>query len=147
MDKYIDMEAAVKTLEELRVDYLDSQNLKDDEVFSALMRAYARVVGNCINRVKAVPVADVVERDCFDRLLAENDDLRERLRTGAAVRTGKWVKARGSWCTPGGDPVWECSECGKGRHVYGIEHGTYGKDVADGQWVACPNCGAIMEDG
>lgn len=60
------------------------------------------------------------------------------------VRRGKWIKARGSWCTPGGDPVWECSECGKGRHVYGIEHGTYGADVADGQWVSCPNCGALM---
>lgn len=62
----------------------------------------------------------------------------------APVRHGLWVKARGSWCTPGGDPVWECSECGKGRHVYGIEHGTYGSDVADGQWVSCPNCGAKM---
>ena len=61
------------------------------------------------------------------------------------VRHGRWVKARGSWCTPGGDPVWECSECGKGVHVYGIEHGTYGKDIADGQWVACPNCGAKMD--
>ena len=62
------------------------------------------------------------------------------------VVRGKWVKARGSWCTPGGDPVWECSECGKGRHVYGIEHGSYGADVADGQWVACPNCGADMRE-
>ena len=59
---------------------------------------------------------------------------------------GRWVKARGSWCTPGGDPVWECSECGKGKHVYGIEHGTYGADVADGQWVSCPNCGADMRE-
>lgn len=65
---------------------------------------------------------------------------------------GKWVKARGSWCTPGGDPVWECSECGKGVHVYGvdkiisnIEWRSYGRDVADGQWVSCPNCGAMME--
>lgn len=62
------------------------------------------------------------------------------------VKRGKWVKARGSWCTPGGDPVWECSECGKGLHVYGFEHGSYGADVADGQWVACPNCGAMMEE-
>ena len=60
------------------------------------------------------------------------------------VVRGRWVKARGSWCTPGGDPVWECSECGKGQHVYGIEHGSYGADVADGQWVTCPNCGAEM---
>lgn len=71
--------------------------------------------------VKAIPAADV-----------------------RPVKRGKWVKASGSWCTPGGDPVWECSECGKGRHVYGIEHGTYGSDVADGQWVSCPNCGAYM---
>lgn len=57
---------------------------------------------------------------------------------------GKWVQVHG-FVTPGGDPVWECSECGKGMHVYGIEHGTYGSDVADGQWVACPNCGARMD--
>ena len=69
----------------------------------------------------AIPAADVVER-----------------------KRGEWVKARGSWFTPGGDPVWECSLCGKGRHVYGIEHGTYGADIADGQWVSCPNCGADM---
>lgn len=58
---------------------------------------------------------------------------------------GHWVQARGAWFTPGGDPVWECSECGKGRHVYGVEHGTYGSDVADGQWVSCPNCGCVMK--
>lgn len=62
------------------------------------------------------------------------------------VKRGHWVKAKGSWCTPGGDPVWECSECSKGRHVYGIEHGTYGADIADGQWVSCPNCGADMRE-
>lgn len=60
------------------------------------------------------------------------------------VVRGKWIKAPGSWYTPGGDPVWQCSNCGKGRHVYGIEHSTYGQDIADGQWVTCPNCGADM---
>ena len=59
---------------------------------------------------------------------------------------GRWVKVNGYY-TPGGDPVWRCSECGKGQHVYGIEHGSYGADVADGQWVACPNCGAKMMEG
>lgn len=57
---------------------------------------------------------------------------------------GRWVKV-GGFFTPGGDPVWQCSECGKGRHVYGIEHGSYNADVSDGQWLACPNCMAIME--
>ena len=61
------------------------------------------------------------------------------------VEHSRWVKANGSWVTPGGDPVWECFKCGKGKHVYGIEHGTYGSDVSDGQWVSCPNCGAKMD--
>ncbi len=79
-------------------------------------------VDHALQSIKSIPTADV-----------------------QPVKHGKWIKARGSWCTPGGDPVWECSECGKGIHVYGIEHGTYGSDVADGQWVACPNCGARMD--
>ena len=58
--------------------------------------------------------------------------------------TGEWVKVHG-YATPGGDPVWACPKCGKGIHVYGIEHGTYGKDIADHQWVACPNCGAKLK--
>lgn len=59
------------------------------------------------------------------------------------TKIGCWEKVSG-YATPGGDPVWRCSECGKGLHVYGIEHGTYGADIADGQWKACPNCGRIM---
>ena len=60
-------------------------------------------------------------------------------------KKGKWLKICG-YCTPGGDPVWKCSECGKGIHVYGIETNSYNRDVADGhQWVACPNCGAKMK--
>lgn len=58
-------------------------------------------------------------------------------------KTGVWEEVHG-YVTPGGDPVWCCSECGKGLHVYGVEHGTYGKDIADHQWVACPNCGVKM---
>lgn len=60
------------------------------------------------------------------------------------VRHGRWVNVLG-YATPGGDPVWKCSECGKGVHVYGIEHGSYGAEIADGQWVSCPNCGARMD--
>ena len=60
------------------------------------------------------------------------------------VKHGRWVQVHG-YATPGGDPVWACSECGKGRHVYGIEHGSYGADIADQQWVSCPNCGAKMD--
>lgn len=56
----------------------------------------------------------------------------------------KWVKVHG-YVTPGGDPVWQCPKCGKGIHVYGIEHGTYGADIAEHQWVSCPNCGTEMD--
>ena len=98
----------------------------------------------CISRKAAIDA-------CFNGRNNSAHDCAENIRSipAADVRPvvrGKWVKARGSWCTPGGDPVWECSECGKGRHVYGIEHGTYGADVADGQWVSCPNCGADMRE-
>lgn len=58
-------------------------------------------------------------------------------------KKGKWIEVHG-YVTPGGDPVWKCSECGKGMHVYGIEAPSYNRDYADGQWVACPNCGAEM---
>lgn len=58
---------------------------------------------------------------------------------------GYWIKVSG-FVTPGGDPVWQCSVCGKGRHVYGIEASTYNSDVSDHQWVACPNCGSLMEE-
>lgn len=58
-------------------------------------------------------------------------------------KTGKWIKVYG-FATPGGDPVWRCSECGKGLHIYGIEASTYGADIAEHQWVSCPNCGADM---
>lgn len=58
-------------------------------------------------------------------------------------KTGKWQKLHG-YATPGGDPVWCCSECGKGIHVFGVEHNSYGKDIADHQWLSCPNCDTRM---
>lgn len=58
-------------------------------------------------------------------------------------KTSHWVKVPG-YATPGGDPVWACYRCGKGIHVYGIEASTYGKEIAEHQWIACPNCGSVM---
>ena len=59
-------------------------------------------------------------------------------------KKGKWIEVYG-YATPGGDPVWKCSECGKEIHVYGIEAPSYNRDYTDDhQWVACPNCGAEM---
>ena len=73
----------------------------------------------------------------------ELDDLINEEPTVKIDQVAHWVEV-GGFATPGGDPVWACSNCGKGIHVYGIEHGTYGKDIADHQWVACPNCGAVI---
>ena len=70
----------------------------------------------------------------------------ENAPTVDAEKHGHWIKV-GGYVTPGGDPVWCCSECGKGLHVYGVEHNSYGSDIADHQWVACPNCGARMVNG
>ena len=39
--------------------------------------AELRGANKVISRIKAVPAADVVARDCYDRLLAENDELRK----------------------------------------------------------------------
>ena len=73
---------------------------------------------------------------------AESEEQTSKL--SSAEKTGKWVKASG-YASPGGDPVWKCSECGKGIHTYGIEANSYNSDYTDGhQWVACPNCGAKM---
>lgn len=41
------------------------------------------------------------------------------------------------WITPGGDPVWICSNCGGGRHVFGIES-------TESQPKVCPDCGEII---
>lgn len=76
-------------------------------------------------------------------LHAARDNIRLLPSVKLKQKTGEWIKVHG-YVTPGGDPVWKCSECGKGVHVYGIEHGTYGAHISDGQWVSCPNCGADM---
>ena len=56
-----------------------------------------------------------------------------------------WEKVYG-YVTPGGDPVWVCSNCGKGVHIFGAEAMTYNRDISDNhQWVSCPNCGAKMD--
>ena len=70
------------------------------------------------------------------QLIDEQPTIEER-------KKAHWIKVHG-YATPGGDPVWCCSECGKGTHVWGIEHGSYAGDVADQQWLSCPNCDARM---
>ena len=49
-------------------------------------------------------------------------------------KEGTWVRVHG-YCTPGGDPVFKCSNCGEDVHVYGIEHSFNEHEV-------CKNCGS-----
>ena len=50
----------------------------------------------------------------------------------------KWIQDNSqTWFTPGGDPVWICSNCGGGRHVYGIEN-------IDEPKLVCPECANKM---
>lgn len=72
--------------------------------------------------VANLPIVDVVARDCYDRLLAENDELRK-------VRP----RATGFWIEHDDDILgltYECSNCRK----EGMENGRF-----------CGNCGAKME--
>lgn len=53
MAEYIEKDKVIKDLMSIKDDYLDAQYAKkNDEVFVALMRAYARVVQVCIDLVK-----------------------------------------------------------------------------------------------
>ena len=52
----------------------------------------------------------------------------------------EWVRDDSKhWITPGGDPVWVCSNCGGGKHVFGIESMV-------SQPKVCPDCGEGMSN-
>ena len=55
MSDTIDRDAVIQSLAELALEYMDVVGMNEDEVHDALMRAYARVVGNCIECVKRQP--------------------------------------------------------------------------------------------
>ena len=80
--------------------------------------------------------------DLDDNFYDDDDDLDDDAYTERA--RGEWVKVEENVITAGGDPIWICSKCGKGKHVYGMHHRSYNNDISDLQWIACPNCGAIM---
>lgn len=96
-----------------------------------------------------VPAADVVARDCYDRILAENDTMRNQLAevgkkigdTMDDVRPvvrGKWKKRMEEKETPyykSFTPIWSCSECGT----------EYDPSLCM-TINFCPTCGADMRD-
>jgi len=96
--------------------------------------------------MKLIDADSLADKLRYMGYMDDNEELQELIDRFPEERQkkGKWIRV-GGYVTPGGDPVWRCSECGKGKHVWGIEHNSYGADVADQQWVACPNCGIEME--
>lgn len=85
-----------------------------------------------------IPASDVVARDLYDRLLAENDDLRK---VRPVVR-GKWIPDYDytEYDYDGNTPLpeprkfqdgWQCSLCG---------------GYMPSETNFCPNCGAEMEE-
>lgn len=53
----------------------------------------------------------------------------------APVVHGRWKTKRGNYITGGGDPLWECSQCG---HIYGAS-------LLPPKYHFCPNCGCKMK--
>ena len=102
---------------------------------------------------------DVISREEAIRLITNYPGVVDKsvakrilLQMAPAEEVGHWVKVPGYANPDGGPVVWQCSKCGKGRHVYGVygtKHDFYRAadrpDIADGQWLSCPNCGIKME--
>jgi hypothetical protein len=55
VNELINRTAVIQSLAELALEYIDMVGMNKDDVHDALMEAYAKVVGNCIERVKSQP--------------------------------------------------------------------------------------------
>lgn len=130
MDEYIERKAAIKAVE------------KND------CEGYATWA------IKSAPAADVVTRDCYDRILWENDVMRQQLADigkAFAEKMDDVVERKyGKWVDDKGNPVpWDehnkncprhsayCSECGEWLTA-SDEYPVIGN--------FCPNCGADMRE-
>ena len=147
MNDLISRAKAIEALERAK------QNIRHN-IERAIGRAICEILDEVGNGINALPSAEEEsfewcdgckeydqEKHCCHRFSKIINQTVEEVRGTTAI--GEWVKVHG-FVTPGGDPVWRCSNCSKGNHVFGVEHHSYGADIADNQWVACPNCGAIM---
>ena len=105
------------------------------------------IMDECVMLMMRVPAADVVARDCFNKILAENDDMRAIIDTYGGLENiqSAFVKLheietadvrpveRGKWTRHDYSPIghdYQCSECG------------WNNDMAT---RFCPHCGALMD--
>lgn len=105
-----------------------------------------------IYSINTIPTADVVARDCYNRILAENDTMREQLakigkkpgdsmESVRQVRHAHWVKRderRGSY-------LFYCSACG-GKAYFAHGQNSRTKKEPFCGYPLCPNCGADMRE-
>lgn len=118
MAEYIERDSALAFQNELEP--MVCKSIMTDELFSATKDS------DLVAFLKNIPAADVVSRDCYDRLLAENDELRK---VRPIVR-GKWKIAMLDHEAFGERPrVYYCSVCNQ---------------IVTFRTFFCPNCGADM---
>ena len=114
--------------------YIEREALIDEINIAPVSMSICMNVDECKGRIyerdrqvriiNEASAADVVARDCYDRLLIENDELRKE----RPVRHGRW--ARIDYEPYGHDYI--CSVCG------------WKNDMAS---YYCPSCGARMDLG
>ena len=118
-------------------DYISREAAKAKKIYSVERRELVVPVAE----IDWIPPAEVVARDCYDRILAENDTMRNQL-----AKVGKKVGdsmddvrpvARAHWIYHEDDcgDYYECSHCHD-------EYVVYEDDMC---WKHCPACGAYME--
>lgn len=98
-----------------------------DNLIAALPTSFYGGIMAVRGGLASLPAADVVARDCYDRLLAENDELRKE----RPVRHGRWVViAEFTDCVYA-----QCDQCKITQVFY------HNKPLTN----YCPNCGAKMD--
>lgn len=142
MKKYIDCDVAIRDIaNRLNITKPDGTPYRKEDIETFVE-----------SLVAPIPSSDVVARDCYNRVLKENDVMREQLakigkKPGDIMDDVKREK-RGKWEEHNYDPEYlicdfSCSECG----VY-LEEYYFG----EGQWPGktdhyfCSNCGADMRE-
>lgn len=116
MAEYIEREAALAFQNELGP--MVCKSIMTDELFSATKDS------DLVAFLQNIPSADVVTRDCYDRLLSEND----KLRKVRPVVYGEWIRIEPNSGTRF-LPTFRCSVCGISEYS---------------QTKFCPTCGADM---
>lgn len=121
--------------------YIDAERAKDAICDCAITGDEKLML---IRRINRVPAADVVTRDAFNRILAENDDMRKQLaeigkKPGdemsdvRRIRNDRWVLDN----DPGEPWRYSCPVCGEKC-----------KETVMGRprWNYCPMCGTLLEN-